>query len=204
MTPLHKRASLPVAAQRLRTGITHRRSANSGSGTHRYPGRHELHCGVLQAVQASQRPTGDLSRRPEPGRPTRPEPVSLGHPQQVRDLRPGPEPGTPTAGPEPGTPTAGERPDLSLGEPGTPTGSDLGHPSDLICGSDLGHPSDLICMVTLPSRRPGTPTARGDLGLLWSNFAGHLNRWKIHHLRNIKCQGNARISTPASNWKSCA
>jgi NAD(P)-dependent dehydrogenase (short-subunit alcohol dehydrogenase family) len=53
-----------------------------------------------------------------------------------------------------------------------------------------------------------TPLARirnqFDVNVLWSNFSGHLNRWKIHPLRNIKCQGNARILTPASNWKSCA
>ena len=35
-------------------------------------------------------------------------------------------------------------------------------------------------------------------GMLWSNLPGHLNRWKIHHLRsNTWQQENERHSTPA-------
>ncbi|MET3135170.1 hypothetical protein AAKU55_005478, partial [Oxalobacteraceae bacterium GrIS 1.11] len=32
--------------------------------------------------------------------------------------------------------------------------------------------------------------------LLWSNLPGHLNRWKIHHLRSITWQNNEKRSIP--------
>ncbi|MET3135187.1 hypothetical protein AAKU55_005495, partial [Oxalobacteraceae bacterium GrIS 1.11] len=32
--------------------------------------------------------------------------------------------------------------------------------------------------------------------VLWSNLPGHLNRWKIHHLRSITWQNNEKRSIP--------
>ncbi|MET3132109.1 hypothetical protein AAKU55_002379, partial [Oxalobacteraceae bacterium GrIS 1.11] len=36
----------------------------------------------------------------------------------------------------------------------------------------------------------------GGAALLWSNLPGHLNRWKIHHLRSITWQNNEKRSIP--------